>query len=240
MLSWVSPSWGGGTQSLRLLAGGCARLAVITLLVVCPGCTYLSEQWDRAAGRETARPESRQQMSAARKRAPVRQAPSPVLPPPPTWSATLPGGAKIKFGAGEAFSQVDPRAEAFVANALVQGGWAREFGSMPSVYFIEIDNRHGRSDVSWGIGDRVVLAAEGRTFEQDTGFMHRASLKPFGGFEQTVLPGTSGVVPVAFVDPVPLRAISTLRIMSGSVTIPLTCDAKPVENGGSDAAAPGR
>lgn len=216
------------------------RFMPIALAALLSGCTYLREQWDRAAGRETAHPESRLQASASPRRAPVRQAPSPVLPPPPTWSATLPGGARIKFGAGEAFPQVDPRAEAFVANALVQGGWAHEFGGMPSVYFIEIDNRQGRSDVSWGIGDRVVLAAEGRTFEQDSGFMHRASLKPFGGFEQTVLPGTSGVVPVAFVDPVPLRSITTLRIMSGSIAIPMACDAQQVPNARTEAAQPAR
>lgn len=190
----------------------------------------VAEEWTRSTAAASPKPASKRPPSA----------PPEKSPPPPTWSVTFPVGAKITFGCALSFPQVESFAEERIAFALSEAGWFRQYGSFPCVMFVEIDNRKGKADVSWSMRDRVVLAAQGRTFEQETSFRYAAALTPFGGHEQIVMPGTVGILPVVFAHPIPLRSITALRIQSGGTPIPLACDAPPDGNQDKSVAAPGR
>jgi hypothetical protein len=151
-------------------------------------------------------------------------------------ATTLPTGARITFGRAESFAAVEDHAVDVITSELCGVGWTRQFGNYPSIYFVEIDNRKGKTDVSWSPRDRVVLAAQGRTYEQEQGFRFAAVMQRFGGHAQTVLPGTTAIMPIVFVNPIPWRSITTARIQSGSAAIPLACDEQPTSSAATTAA----
>jgi hypothetical protein len=140
----------------------------------------------------------------------------------------------------ESFAEIDPdKAERLFAE-LTNSGWTRQYAGYPQLYFVQVDNRKGKVDVTWSGRDRILAAADGRTFEQETSLRYAAVLKRFGGYEQTILTGTTGIVPVAFVSAIPMQSVTALKILSGGTSISLACD-KPLEgNAETKPAAPAR
>jgi hypothetical protein len=221
--------------------GSIRRFALLALATVLAGCASFSQWLDKLEGKEPQPANTRSTAAATPKATPKPPAAPPAkpAPPPPTWSTTLPTGTRITFGRAESFAAVEDHAVDVLTSELCGVGWTRQFGNYPSIYFVEIDNRKGKADVSWSPRDRVVLAAQGRTYEQEQGFRFAAVMQRFGGHAQTVLPGTTAIMPVVFVNPVPWRSITTARIQSGSTAIPLACDEQPISSA-TTTAAPAR
>lgn len=217
--------------------GSIRRFALLALATVLAGCASFEQWLDKLEGKEP-RPAEARSTAATPKTAPMPPASPPAkpAPPPPTWSTTFPTGARITFGRAESFAAVEDHAVDVITSELCGVGWTRQFGNYPSIYFVEIDNRKGKTDVSWSPRDRVVLAAQGRTYEQEQGFRFAAVMQRFGGHAQTVLPGTTAIMPVVFVNPIPWRSITTARIQSGSAAIPLACDEQPTRSAATTAA----
>lgn len=217
--------------------GSIRRFALLALATVLAGCTSFEQWLDKLEGKEP-RPAEARPTAATPKTAPMPPASPPAMPapPPPTWSTTFPTGARITFGRAESFAAVEDHAVDVITSELCGVGWTRQFGNYPSIYFVEIDNRKGKTDVSWSPRDRVVLAAQGRTYEQEQGFRFAAVMQRFGGHAQTVLPGTTAIMPIVFVNPIPWRSITTARIQSGSTAIPLACDEQPTSSAATTAA----
>ncbi|MBX3463224.1 MAG: hypothetical protein KF830_08635 [Planctomycetes bacterium] len=218
------------------------RFMLLALVAALAGCASFEQWLDKLEGKEAKPADSRSTAAATPKPTPKQPdspAPKPA-PPSPTWSVKSPSGATIRFGTADSFPEIDPmRAEQLFAE-LCSAGWTRQYAGYPQVYFVQIDNRKGSKDVNWSSRDRVLAAANGRTFEQETSFRYAAVLKRFGGYEQTVLPGTSGIVPVAFTSTLPLRALTALRIQSGGSAIALTNDLPPEGSADTKSAAPAR
>lgn len=217
--------------------GSIRRFALLALATVLAGCTSFEQWLHKLEGKEP-RPAEARPTAATPKPAPMPPASPPAkpAPPPPTWSTTFPTGARITFGRAESFAAVEDHAVDVITSELCGVGWTRQFGNYPSIYFVEIDNRKGKTDVSWSPRDRVVLAAQGRTYEQEQGFRFAAVMQRFGGHAQTVLPGTTAIMPIVFVNPIPWRSITTARIQSGSAAIPLACDEQPTSSAATTAA----
>lgn len=217
--------------------GSIRRFALLALATVLAGCASFEQWLDKLEGKEP-RPAEARSTAATPKTAPMPPASPPAkpAPPPPTWSTTFPTGARITFGRAESFAAVEDHAVDVITSELCGVGWTRQFGNYPSIYFVEIDNRKGKTDVSWSPRDRVVLAAQGRTYEQEQGFRFAAVMQRFGGHAQTVLPGTTAIMPIVFVNPIPWRSITTARIQSGSAAIPLACDEQPTSSAATTAA----
>lgn len=214
--------------------GSIRRFAVLVFATVLASCASFSQWLDKLEGKESRPGESRSTAAASPKATP--KPPAQPAPPPPTWGTTLPTGARITFGRAESFAAVEDHAVDVITSELCGVGWTRQFGNYPSIYFVEIDNRKGKTDVSWSPRDRVVLAAQGRTYEQEQGFRFAAVMQRFGGHAQTVLPGTTAIMPIVFVNPIPWRSITTARIQSGSAAIPLACDEQPTSSAATTAA----
>ena len=223
--------------------GSIRRFATLALATTLVGCASFERWLDKLEGKEPRPADSRSTASATPKATPKQPASPPAtpVPPPPTWSTKLPTGTRVTFGRAESFASVEDHAVDVITSELCGVGWTRQFGNYPSIYFVEIDNRKGKADVPWSPRDRVVLAAQGRTYEQELGFRFTAVMQRFGGHAQTVLPGTTAIMPVVFVNPVPWHAITTARIQSGSAAIPLALDApQAAKNLGNGAATPAR
>lgn len=221
--------------------GSIRRFALLALATVLAGCTSFEQWLDKLEGKEPRPAESRSTATATPKTTPKPPTSPPAKPAPPTtttWSTVFPTGTRITFGRAESFAAVEDHAVDVITSELCGVGWMRQFGNYPSIYFVEIDNRKGKADVSWSPRDRVVLAAQGRTYEQEQGFRFATVMQRFGGHAQTVLPGTTAIMPVVFVNPIPWRSITTARIQSGSAAIPLACDAPPTS--ATTTAAPAR
>jgi len=220
--------------------GSIRRFATLALATTLVGCAGFERWLDKLEGKE---PSERDTRSAA---APPKPAPKPAAPPakpeppPPTWSMAFPGGSSVKFGAIESFPEVDPLAIEQLVAELCSAGWTREFMAYPEIYFLKIDNRNGKGDLVWSSQDRVIAAGNGRTYEPESKFRYAAVLKRFGGYEQTVMVGTSGVVPVVFANTLPLRSLTALKIQSDGRSIALVRDTSPEGTAGKAVAAPAR
>jgi len=220
--------------------GSIRRFAVLALATLLAGCASFQQWLDKLEGKE---PRERDTRSAA---APPKAAPKPAAPPskpeppPPTWSMAFPGGATLKFGAVESFPEVDPIALMALFDELCSAGWTREFMGYPQVYFVQIDNRSGKAGLRWSMRDQVLVAANGRTIEQEIGFQYGAALKRFGGFDRAVLPGTKATIPVAFASSLPMRSLTSVWIQSDGKSLALTSDKLPEQPAKSQAATPAR
>lgn len=223
--------------------GSIRRFATLALATTLAGCASFERWLDKLEGKEPRPEDTRSTVSATPKATPKQPASPPPkpAPPPPTWSTTLPTGTKVTFGRAESFASVEDHAVDVITSELCGAGWTRQFGNYPSIYFVEIDNRKGKADVSWSPRDRVVLAAQGRTYEQEQGFRFAAVMQRFGGHAQTVLPGTATIMPIVFVNPVPWHSITTARIQSGPAAIPLAIDVpQAAKSQGNGVATPAR
>ena len=221
--------------------GSIRRISLLAVATVLGGCASFEHWLDKLEGKEP-RPEETCSTAAATPTATPRPTSPPRKPelPPPTWSVMFPGGAKVRFGTAESFPEIDPMAAEQLFAELCAEGWTRQYAGYPQIYFLQIDNRKGKGDVNWSSRDRVLAAGNGRTFEQDSSFRYAAVLRRFGGFEQTVLPGTTGIVPVAFASTLPLRSLTAVRIQSGGTAITLASDKAPESSADTNPAAPAR
>lgn len=214
-----------------------ATLAVATTLV---GCASFERWLDKLEGKESRPTETRSTATPSKPASKPATPPAKPEPPPPTWSMAFPGGATLKFGAVESFPEVDPIAMEELFAELCSAGWTREFMGYPQIYFVQIDNRKGKKGLRWTMQDQVLVAANGRTIEQDTSFQYGSVLRRFGGFDRAVLPGTTATIPVAFVSSLPMRSLTSVWVLSDGKSLALTSDKQPGRPAEAQAAAPAR
>lgn len=223
--------------------GSFRRFAALALATLLAGCAGFQQWLDKMEGRESRPEESRATATARPKPKAQAKPPAPPpepLPPPPTWSTEFPGGATLKFGAVESFPEVDPLALMALFDELCSAGWTREFMGYPQIYFVQIDNRSGKAGLRWSMRDQVLVAANGRTIEQEIGFQYGAALKRFGGFDRAVLPGTKATIPVAFASSLPMRSLTSVWVQSDGKSLALTSDKLPDHPAKTQAATPAR
>ena len=213
------------------------RLRLLLLTTLClPSCAFL----ERLAGNDdegvAGRHDGHQRSDVrelSREEAPGWQPDRPEEPvadrvaasPPPAWATFVKGGARISFGSAASFPKLRANIPYLAGQELWRAGWGREhMGRLPHVYFIEIDNRAGTTELRWSYFDFVAVALGDRTIKQVTDFNYLAALKDFG-INSVVLPGTTAIVPVPFDEPLPLGELKSVRLqIHGGEGVPLMRD----------------